>query len=167
MEDKLIGALEALKEKLLEQEATVVETKKMINALMKMVGEDPLFSDIESAQSQSVFSVRPDQYYGKGLITAAREQLERVKRACSADEILNAITRGGFDFSTLKWKEKDRLRSLSISLAKNSRIFHRLPNGYFGMLKWYPEVEKAGKKQAKKNDQEKKERNEEEENGKD
>jgi hypothetical protein len=60
-----------------------------------------------------------------------------------ADEILKGLEEGGFDFEPLGWKEKDRLRSLSISLAKNTAIFHRLPNnGAFGLLAWYPEVAK-------------------------
>lgn len=57
-----------------------------------------------------------------------------------ASEIIETLERGGFDFSSTGWKEKDRLRSFTITLSKNTVGFHRLPNGYFGLPKWYPEA---------------------------
>jgi len=33
--------------------------------------------------------------------------------------------------------EKDRLRMLALSLAKNNVKFHKLPNNTFGLLSWY------------------------------
>jgi hypothetical protein len=30
-------------------------------------------------------------------------------------------------------------------MGKNSLIFHRLPNGYYGLVKWYPELKKQKK----------------------
>jgi hypothetical protein len=70
--------------------------------------------------------------------------LERRKQACSPEEILRGLEQGGFDFRALGWKDDDRLRSLSISLAKNNQKFHKLPNGMFGLVTWYPNL--AGKR---------------------
>ena len=64
------------------------------------------------------------------------------KQACQREEILRGLVAGGFDFDILGWKEDDRLRSLAISLAKNtgaSGRFHRLKNGTFGLRSWYDE----------------------------
>jgi hypothetical protein len=81
----------------------------------------------------------------------AREYLESRKRACEAEEILSALERGGFDFSTQDWKAGPRLRPLAITLGKNSAIFHRLPNGTYGLRVWYSNLPKKGGTKATKN----------------
>lgn len=142
MKEKINAAIEVFLSDLEEQTRNINETKKMINALRSKIGEEPLFTDIDLPQNQNIS--RPDIFYGKPLSTAAREFLEWKKRACMVEEILQGLTQGGFDFKALGWKENDRLRSLAVSLAKNSAIFHRLPtNNAFGLLAWYPEVQKA------------------------
>jgi hypothetical protein len=82
------------------------------------------------------------RYYGRPLATVAQEYLEGRKEACKPEEILEGLRGGGFDFKALQWGggEKDWIRNLSISLAKNTKAFHRLPNGTFGLVAWYPEV---------------------------
>jgi hypothetical protein len=65
--------------------------------------------------------------------------LDERKRPLSAEEVLRGLQDGGFDFDAQGWKlEKNRLRALAISLSKNSAIFTKLPNGLFGLAKWYP-----------------------------
>jgi hypothetical protein len=145
MKAELRPAVEALREQLQEQLAEADETRKMINSLLKRMGEEPEFPDAEVNQQQSVrpsFGVgaRADQYYGKPFATAAQEYLERRKQACSAEEIMSGLEQGGFDFKALGWQEDDRLRSLAISLAKNNQKFHKLPNKTFGLVAWYPNL---------------------------
>jgi len=136
MDDKLSGAVEVLVAQLNDQMKQVADTKSTINALLRSMGKEPMFQDVSAEQASAI---RPDLFYGKGLATAVQEYLKRRKQACGADEILRGLEQGGFDFRSVSWKEADRLRSLSISLAKNSVTFHRLPNGTFGLLSWYPE----------------------------
>jgi hypothetical protein len=137
MSDKLNAAIEVLQSQLEQQLQEATETKKMINALRKRMGLDALYTDIATEQ---VGPVRPDQYYGKPLATAAQEFLERRKQACPAEEIMRGLTDGGFDFDATGWKEKDQLRMLAISLAKNNTKFHKLPNNTFGLLSWYDQA---------------------------
>ena len=66
--------------------------------------------------------------------------------AVEAEEILQALEKGGFDFKKQGWTQKTQLRNLTISMSKNSSIFHRLPNGTYGLVKFYPEIEAAKKK---------------------
>ena len=113
----------------------VSETKKLINMLHKSMGQAEPFAD----PSESSGIIRPDQFYGKQFATAASEYLEMRKQACQPDEILKGLAEGGFDFDVMGWRETDRLRSLSISLAKNNVKFHRLKNGSFGLRSWYDE----------------------------
>ncbi len=145
MKAELSPAVEALRNQLHEQMAEVTETKKMINSLLKRMGEDAEFPEAEVGQMQIRLNgggLRPDQYYGKPFATAAQEYLERRKQACSAEEILKALEQGGFDFRALKWKDAIRMRNVAISLAKNNQKFHKLPNNTFGLLAWYPDITK-------------------------
>ena len=139
MADELGPAIAALQQKLVEQQRTVIETKRTINMLLKMDGKSPQYTEDDDPSSSSA---RPAQFYGKGLATSAAEYLAMRKQACQPDEILRALSVGGFDFDLLGWKEDDRLRSLAISLAKNTGAagkFHRLKNGSFGLRSWYDE----------------------------
>jgi hypothetical protein len=136
--EKLNSAIEVLLDQLKDQVRGVSETKRTINALRRSNGEGALFPDVE--EDIGISQLRADQFYGKPLATSAQEFLERRKQACPADEILKGLDAGSFDFKSLGWPEKDRLRNVSVSLAKNTKTFHRLPNGTFGLLSWYPEV---------------------------
>jgi hypothetical protein len=102
-----------------------------------------MFSDaLDEAETRTNLAVRADQFYGRPLATVAREVLEARNQAMAAQEILEVLERGGYDFAAQGWKEKDRLRSFTITLSKNVNAFHRLPNGFFGLPKWYPEAVK-------------------------
>lgn len=149
MAEHLNSAINELHAKLKEQEQSVIETKQAINLLRKMSGEDPLFTDEELNKSPQ--NIQPDQYYGKPLATAAREYLQYRKKACRADDIISGLEKGGFDFEALDWGKDDRqrLRVFSMSLAKNSTTFHRLPNGTYGLLDWYPTKKKTKTKKAR------------------
>jgi hypothetical protein len=84
-------------------------------------------------------SLDSDEFYGKAPTVAARLYLEKRNKAVPLDEILEALGRGGFDFEAQGWKDEGaRLRTLGISLGKNSAIFHRLPSDTWGLTKWYP-----------------------------
>jgi hypothetical protein len=139
MPDELGPAVTALQRKLEEQLRGVADTKRTINMLLRMSDQQPLYSDSDEERSGAV---RADQFYGKGVATSAAEYLAMRKQACQADEILRALESGGFDFDVAGWKPDDRLRSLAVSLAKNTGgagKFHRLKNGAFGLRSWYDE----------------------------
>lgn len=137
MADEFSSAITALRQKLSEQHRNVADTKRSINLLLKMAGREPEYTEDDDPSSSSM---RPDQFYGKGLASSAAEYLAMRKQACQPAEIVRALEMGGFDFDMLPWKQDDRLRSFAISLAKNTGIagkFHRLKNGSFGLRSWY------------------------------
>jgi hypothetical protein len=139
MEDNFGPAITALESKLAEQHRAILDTKRSINLLLKMAGKSPQYAEDDDPSSSSV---RPDQFYGKGLTTSAAEYLSMRKQACQPEEILRALEMGGFDFDMLPWGKDDRLRSFSISLAKNTGNagkFHKLKNSSFGLRNWYDE----------------------------
>jgi hypothetical protein len=60
--------------------------------------------------------------------------------AATNREIYDSLMAGGYEFDT---KSEDiAQQSLRHSLAKNTALFHKLPNGQFGLLSWYPNVKK-------------------------
>lgn len=144
MTNNIDAAITDLTAKLQTQMNDVSETKRAINVLLRMVGKEPQFPDESPEQVNSAIAIAADQYYGRPLATCAQEYLEQRKKAgksaCDVAEILKALDAGGFNFKAQGWKDNDRLRSLSISLAKNTKVFHRLPNQMFGLLSWYPDV---------------------------
>src|SRR5258708_26958261 len=134
----------------------LADTKKTINTLLRRIGKEPQFPDEAAEQIGSIsLRIRPDQFYGKPLATSVQEFLENRKKAtgdqaCTANEILAALEQGGFDFKAQGWKDNDRLRSMSITLGKNPK-FHRLPNGTYGLMSWYPDVAPQRERPAGKN----------------
>src|SRR5579864_1895280 len=123
MSDKLRGAVEVLLEQLGEQQRQVTETKNTINALLRRMGEAQMFDDTQAAEG-SALRVRADEYYTKPLATAVTMFLKRRNQPATPQEILSGLEKGGFDFKGLGWKDNDRLRILSSSMAKNTKAFH-------------------------------------------
>jgi hypothetical protein len=139
MSDELQNAIEAIQSKIKTHLDEVVELKRAANAICRITNKEPLYPDAD-ADHGGIGPTRADAYYGKQFSTAAREYLDFRKRACSAEEILNGLEKGGFDFDALGWKGEHRLRSVAVSLAKNTAMFRRLPNGTFGLNAWYQDA---------------------------
>jgi hypothetical protein len=144
MAGQLEGAIQLLMEQVQVRARELAEAKKLVNG--KAAGRDPIYLDIENPVEDGAW--RADQFYGKTAIVAIREFLEMKGRAVTLEEILDGLARGGFDFAAQGWNEELRLRSLGITIGKNSSIFHKLPNGFIGLVKFYPEIE-AEKKQRR------------------
>ncbi|MGB6483276.1 MAG: hypothetical protein WBE86_07290 [Candidatus Acidiferrales bacterium] len=134
--EKIAGAIEVLQDQLNGLVQQVADQKRMINSLRASIGETPLYNDVV-VENVAAGGGRPDEFYGQPLSTCVRVYLERRKQACTALDILAGLQNGGFDFDAAGWKEKDRLRILAVTLAKNTKAFHRLPNGTFGLVSWY------------------------------
>jgi hypothetical protein len=141
MSDAFAPAIAALQSDLAEAERKARELKSTINVLCKHAGVPELYPNVETETSgPSVTSIRADTFYGKVINTAAREFLEMRKAAglgpATPREIYDAMVAGGFQFETKS--EQVALVSLRSNLRKNSKTFHKLPNGQYGLLSWYP-----------------------------
>ena len=151
MSDHIRRAIEEIQGQISERQKEIAGMKQAVNSLCQILKIDLIYPDIEQEDAGVISPARADAYYGKALSTAAREYLEFRKRACSPDEILEGLKQGGFDFEAIGWRGEHRLRSLASSLAKNTAIFRRLPNGMFGLKAWYPDapvVKRGGKGKA-------------------
>ena len=99
-------------------------------------------TDDESGRGVKGVSVQPDEFFAKPLATAVRLILEKRRAAgqgpASAEDIYPIMIQGGFQFEAKN--DANAKRALAISLAKNTSTFVRLPNGYFALTDWYPEL---------------------------
>jgi hypothetical protein len=145
-------------EDLKRQVQSVSETKRMINLLATKMGDKPPFPDAEPENIEGTISLRPDEYYGKTLGKSAQDFIRRANTACTLEQIIAGLVRGGFDFKLQGWTggEGDRARALAAALSKNPDVFHRLPSGLWGLAENYPtatkrmDAERAAKKRATK-----------------
>lgn len=106
----------------------------------------PMYQDTELHEGGSVsLSIQGDQFYGQPLATCIRQILEMRKALkqgpATVNEIFGALVQGNYQFETKN--EDNAKRGLRISLTKNTSIFHKLPNGKFGLLDWYPNAKTA------------------------
>ena len=153
MTQPLDAAVAELQKKLQEQEEEVVQTKKMINQLCGYMDKAPLYTDAE-LQTSKTTTVRADESYGKAAQTAMREVLDRRKHIGPATtrDIYDALVEGGYDGFRTK-DEQNRLTGLRISLRKASKVFHKLPNGQWGLVDWYDNIRTKPKAGAKEEDE--------------
>jgi hypothetical protein len=122
-----------------DKEAELRELKRAANTFLKAMGEEPAFTLEEWTGREGARTVKPDQFFGRPLATAVREFLDFKGQAASVEEIVDALEAGGFDFKT---NPENRHRNVAISLAKNTPVFVKLPNGTFGLRNMYPDLKK-------------------------
>jgi len=151
MKEEFKPAIAALQSDLRDIERKAAETKRAINRLCELAGAEPMFAVIDQESRPTVASLRADQFYGKVMNTAAREYLEMRQAGnlgpAAPREIFEALRDGGLKFETKV--ENNSISALRQVLRKNSSIFHRLDNGTYGLLAWYPNA-----KASKNNDEE-------------
>ena len=139
MSDDVINTVEALAHKVRAKEEEANKLKKLVNELCAETGVQIRYPDI-SETGTTLAAIRPDQFYGQTLTAAIRNYFERRKAsglgAASVAEIFKAIRDGGYKFETNS--EDNAKISVGNALRKTSSIFHRLPNGHYGLLAWYP-----------------------------
>jgi len=149
MSNDLNRAIEGLESELATAEKRVSELKKTINNVCAMMGEPPKYSDADFISSFGAASIRPDQFFGKALTTAIREFLRMRGRAATAQEILEGLKTGGFEFPS-EWGAKYLLRNLTISMSKNRNDFVYVKSSKaYGLWEFYPEKKRERQKGQK------------------
>jgi hypothetical protein len=138
--DQVISDLAA---EITADEASLRKKKETVNTLCGAVGRPPAYA-LESSATALPTQIRSDQFYGQPLAGSVRTILEMRRAqnlgAATNREIYDSLMAGGYEFDT---KSEDiAQKSLRNSLAKNTALFHKLPNGQFGLLAWYPNVKK-------------------------
>lgn len=144
MTKTLDQAIEEIVGQIGKLEAEIRDKKSTVNTLCGVAGREAMY-ELDAPETAVPSRIRSDQFYGQALATAVRTILEMRKAqnlgAATVKEIFEALTMGGYTFNT---KTDDVAHaSLRNSLSKNTVTFHKLPNGRFGLLSWYPNARPA------------------------
>jgi hypothetical protein len=83
-------------------------------------------------------ALRPDEFTGKSYLDSAKSYLERVGRAVSVEDLLDALKRGGSPVGG-----KTPKKTLYVSLVRGREVVP-IPgqNGWVGLRKWYQKGKK-------------------------
>lgn len=138
-------------QRLNEYEAQVADTKRLVNQILGFAGRPPMFAEIESAGS--TLPLNGDEYYGQRQSTAARMVLERRKDLnlgpASLEDLFSTLIEGGYCHEARS--DDMAKKSLYNMLTQNTSMFHRLPNGLFGLASWYPNPPKKRRSKRRSN----------------
>lgn len=139
MSDDILNTIEVLTKRVGAKEEEANKLKKLVNELCGEAGIPVRYANIAEA-SGSLGAIRADQFYGQTITAAIRNYLEQRKSgrlgAATLNEIYSAVRDGGYKFESKN--ENNAKVSVGNTLRKSSSIFHRLPNGQYGLLEWYP-----------------------------
>ena len=142
MRPELLPGIEVMKGVVADLDSKVSAAKAMTNRMCEVAGVPLAYEEVSSSQRFASDVPRADLYYGKSLTTAAREFLESrnlVGRGPALPrEIYEGLVAGGVQFESDN--EAERLNEVNGTLRKNSGIFHKLPNGQYGLMVWYPQA---------------------------
>jgi hypothetical protein len=146
-------------ERIMELEQRVNAYKASVNTLCEKDGLPPMFPNgggggskpaSDSAPSpirpDMPTAIRPGAFYGKKQQTAVRELLAMRKAAggngpAKPNEILEALKAGGYQVEAKT--DEIALVGLRAMLRKRNTVFHKLPNGAWGLREWYPGAKPA------------------------
>lgn len=142
MSNAIHVAIEELVKQIEEKEAEIVPLKVAVNSLCKTIGEEDRYSNTSmvSERSEAKLSFGKDKFHGVPLATSVATYLEMRKdagleKSATVEEILSALMSGGHD--SLSGSEDNKLRSLKISLTKNTAQFSKIGDDRFGLKSWY------------------------------
>jgi len=139
MNEPISNTIEVLAQRVRVKEDEAAKLKRLVNELCSEGGLPLRYADITILGDEPL-RIRGDQFYGLAITTAIRNYLEMRKAAnqgpATVSEIYEAIKSGGYKFETEN--EENAKTTVRNNLRKSSSIFHRLPNGDFGLLIWYP-----------------------------
>jgi len=148
MASELDTAFATLERRLQEAEQTASEMRAAINALCVAAGLAPRFSDVSVTAnapiSNRVARIQDDTFYGKKQTSAMRDYLEMRKAQgigpATPRDIYDALKSGGYQFETKD--ETVALVSLRALLRTQPNVFHKLPQGTYGLTSWYPDAKR-------------------------
>jgi hypothetical protein len=149
MSEHIETTIEHYRQKLATQEEAVRRTKRLINDLSADIGLEVPYPDVDDPSSTAAaIGLKGDEYHDKSQHVAARMILERRKKAnlgpAHIDTLYDDLLRGGYLFDAPD--VASRKKNLRDALTKASTVFHRLPNGLWGLVDWYESIKAAKKR---------------------
>src|SRR5712664_1672390 len=144
------AAIAELERRLEETERAASGMRASINFLCAQAGLPPRYADVSAGNVSAgvagakVTQIQDDTFYGKKQTPAMREYLEMRKAQglgpAKPRDIYDALEAGGYQFES-----KDvtvALVGLRALLRTQPQIFHKLPQGTYGLTSWYPDAKR-------------------------
>jgi hypothetical protein len=145
--DPAIAAFERRREDAL---AVVAECERTINTLCKEAGYGPRYIETSTNNATKVTQISDDTFYGQKQTPAMRMYLEMRKAQglgpASPRDIYQALEQGGYVFEAKT--PEIAMVGMRALLRTQPAVFHRLPQGTWGLTSWYPDAKKP-KEEAK------------------
>jgi len=130
-----------------EAEQKIRGLRTAINVICKEVGLPPRYAEamLTVGNSPTLTQIQDDTFYGKKQTPAMREFLE-MRRAqglgpAKPREFYEALKAGGYQFEAKD--DETAIVGLRALLRTQPQIFHRLPQGTYGLTAWYPDAKRA------------------------
>jgi hypothetical protein len=137
--DPAIATFERRREEAL---AVVADCERTVNTLCREAGYPPRYT--EATTSTKVTQISDDTFYGQKQTPAMRMYLDMRKAQglgpATAREIYEAIKSGGYVFEAKD--AETALVGMRALLRTQPNVFHRLPQGTWGLTAWYPDAKK-------------------------
>ena len=137
MSHPLQSAYDMYVEKLNKLSGEEVKVKKMLNEFAVEMKIKVPFPDVSESTIRSM-AIHHDDFVGKSGSVAVGDYLDKRGNAAKWEEIKEALTVGGYDWSKYGTPKKTRL-----TILKNTFTFKYIKSSdAFGLKKWYPEDKK-------------------------
>jgi hypothetical protein len=139
-----------------EAEEKLRSLRAAVNTICVQAGRPPRYTvdQLAAASGNRITQIKDDTFYGKKQTTAMREYLEMRKAQnqgpATPREIYESLKAGGYQFGA---SEEASLVGMRALLRTQPDVFHKLPQGTYGLISWYPDAkrqreESKGKKKG-------------------
>lgn len=130
-------------EKLIAEE---IKIKNMLNEFATEMSIELPFPNVSvNPIASKKLTIGHDDFVSKTGSVAIEDYLERVGSAAKWDDIVEALTQGGYE-----WNKFGNAKELRASLVKNTYKFKYIKrNNAFGLKKWYGDEDKPKKQKNK------------------
>jgi hypothetical protein len=140
------AAIAELERQLEEIDRKGNELRGTINNLCQAAGLPVRYLDLNPAggAGSKITQIKDDTFYGKKQTTAMREYLEMRKvqslGPAKPRDIFEALKAGGYQFEAKD--EGVALVGMRALLRTQPNVFHKLPQGTYGLTAWYPDAKR-------------------------
>ncbi len=135
-----------------EAEQKIRALRIAINTICAEAGMPQRYPDVALAGSggSRLLQIKDDTFYGKKQTPAMREYLEMRKAQnlgpAKPREFFEALKAGGYQFEAKD--DETAIVGLRALLRTQPQIFHRLPQGTYGLTEWYPDAKRQREAKA-------------------
>jgi|SRR5579862_473535 len=141
------AAITMLERGIEEAEQKIKSLRAAINTICQEAGLPPRYSEamVTGSSGSKLTQIQDDTFYGKKQTPAMREYLEMRKAQglgpAKPREFYDALKAGGYQFEAKD--DETAIVGLRALLRTQPQVFHRLPQGTYGLTSWYPDAKRT------------------------